>query len=173
MTAVFPEGVPAEGAISILFVPALADAEAPTATVLNGATAVNLSCYIKSGGFTKESSQNSIEDRRFCSTTSAEQPGRITKSYGDLIYVYDPQAATGDPNNEAYETLAPGTTGFLVERWGVLVEVPFAAGQFVDIAPVKWGDRRKQSPPDTEGSVLTVAQKPFVTGAAFDDVAVV
>jgi hypothetical protein len=171
MAAVFPEGVPAEGAINIVFVSSIADPEAPSAAAV--AAALDLSCYIKAGGFSIDSSQSEIEDRRFCSTTSATQPGRVTESYGDMVYVYDPQAAPAAADNEAYETLAPGTTGWIVERWGLPVDTAWAADQLVVLKPVKWGARRKQLPTDTEGEVLTVAQRPFVTGPVLDDVELV
>jgi hypothetical protein len=172
VTVVFPQSVPAEGAINIVFVPSIADPEAPSAAVVGGATAVDLSCYITAGGFSIDSSQAEIEDRRFCSVESSTQPGRVTRSFGDMTFVYNPQAEPADPENEAYETLAPGTQGFLVSRWGLPVDTAWAADQIVDVAQVTWGDRRKNLPDDTEGAVLTATTRPFVS-SHWDDVALV
>lgn len=173
MSVVFPEGIVAEGNVKVAFVPTVSDPSAPT--VIEVAAGVDLSGYITAGQFTPSGEQARGENRRLGSKQTFQKLGRETPSIGDLNYVYDPQAAAADPENEAYETLTEDTEGFLVVRYGLDAEdVDFAAAQKVDLYPVQLGVQRKDAPPENdEFALLTVTQAVAVTGRVVRDVALV
>ena len=162
-----PMSVPADGNQAVWFVPALADPSAPTVGELTGGSVVDLSCYLTAEGWTPATDEQTITDDRLCSRATYERPGRITDSL-EIGYVHNPDSPS---DNEAYLALIRLTTGFLVARIGVPYDQAIAAGDLVDVYPVQMGKRRKQ--PGTANSVLTVAQKPFVTGPVLEDVEVV
>lgn len=160
-----PKSVPADGNLKVVFVPAIAVPTAPSAAILNGATAVDLSCYLTPDGFSPGGDEAVINDDRLCSTQTFEQPGRFSDTL-DIVYVF------GDAvDNEAYETLTHLATGFVVTRWGKPYETVFAVADIVDVYPVTAGKQNKQ-PPEAN-SVLKTGQKLFVTGSVERDVAVV
>lgn len=157
----------ADGTVKIVFVPTLADPTAPTVTEVTGASAKDLSCYLTADGWTPGLDEQTVSDDRLCSTQTFEKPGRAARSL-TIKYVENP---TDDPNNVAYVTLAPGTTGYLVQRRGVSVDTALATDDVVDVWPVQAGKYDPQ-PPEAN-SVLKVQQKMFVTGSVEQAVAVV
>lgn len=174
MTVYFPEGVDAQGNESVIFVPTLANPEAPTVAELTGATAINLSCALR--GFEPGADQASVPDIRLCSREQYESPGRVTPTIGDITYVYDPQAAgADDPENIHYDTLKQGVSGYLVDRRGLDARtVAVLAAQIVDVYPVTLGaQRRVPVDPSAEGGKFEIVQKPFVSGPPAFDAAVV
>lgn len=169
MTVVFPEGVPAEGNVKVLFLSALADINDPTLAELNAG--IDLSCYLL-GTFSLGGEQATGTDRRLCSKETFQTLGRVARSVSPLTYVYDPQAAPGAEDNEAYETLEENTQGYLAVRYGLdAIDVALAATQKVDIAPVTCGFQSKDAiPEDDEFAKLTVTQTLVVTGPVAVDV---
>lgn len=163
MTEFYPEGVSALGNESVIFVPALADQDAPTVAELTDAAAVNLSCALR--GFSPTSEQASVQDVRLCTREAAETPGRVSNSIDDVTYVYDPQNLE-DPDNAHYAALKSGTKGFLVDRRGLDARTEaIAAGQIVDVYPVEMGAQRRVAvDPGADGAKFEIVQKPFVTG---------
>lgn len=158
---------PADGNVKVVIVTAIANTAAPTVTELNAGTSVDISCYLTSDGFTPSLNEQTISDERLCSTATFEQPGRSQRSL-DVIYI-DNTNTTDD--NEAKETLVPGTALFLVVRRGIDYATAFAATtQKVSVWPIKPG-QYSDLPPEAN-SVLKTAQKLFVTGEVQVDVAV-
>jgi hypothetical protein len=153
---------PADGNVKIVWTPTIADTAAPTATILNGATTVDLSCYLTGDGFTPGLDEATISDPRLCETETFEQPGRASRTL-TVTYINNSNTAL---DNEAYETLVPGTTGYIVRREGKPFDDDFAASDEVEVWPVKAGKRSKL-PPEAN-SVLRVTQKMFVTGRVVD-----
>lgn len=155
---------PADGNVKVAFAPALADPSAPTTTELTGAGVIDLSCYLTADGWTPGLDEQVVSDDRLCDTQTFEQPGRHSRTLA-IKYVDNP---TDDTNNLAYTTLVPGTVGYLVVRRGAPYDQAFAAGDKVDVWPIKAGQYDKQ-PPEAN-STLKTAQKAFVTGPVRDDV---
>src|SRR5690606_38692743 len=96
-----------------------------------------------------------------------------TWSIGALRYVWDPQGnydAATTPTHAAYEALVPGTSGYLVVRWGKDAEEALAAADVVDVFAVTLGEQVPQTP--EANSELYVTQVPNVTGSVYRDVAV-
>lgn len=162
-----PNGVVADGMLKTIFVSALANPAAPTATELTAVGAVDVTEYVTE--YTIGGDEATVTDDRLSDTQTFEKPGRTTDTR-EGTYVYDPQAAPAAADNKAYETLKKGTQGYLVERWGVEFDDAIAAADIVDVIPVTCGKQRKLTPePNT---MLRVSQKFFVTGPVQEDVAV-
>lgn len=161
-----PTSVPADGTLRVQWVPAIADTTAPTVTELGAAGSVDLSCYLTADGFTPGTDEASIADDRLCSRATFERPGRTSDTL-EIGYVYQPQDAAAQ-DNEAWTTLRPRTSGYVVVRWGVDYETAFAIGDTVDVMPVQCGEQRKMTP--EANTVLRVMQKLFVTGSVRKDV---
>lgn len=169
MTSPVPASVPSDGNLRAAWVPALADPANPTLAELNAAGSVDLSCYLTGDGYTPSTDEQAVTDDRLCSRQTYERPGRYTNGL-ELKYVYraqEPVAAT----NKAFTTLKHLTSGYIVSRWGMPYETPWATTQIVDVDPVQCGRQVKQ--PREDNAVLKVNQKMFVTGAVQRDVAVV
>lgn len=149
---------PADGNVKIAFVPTLADPAAPTVAELTGAGVIDLSCYLTADGWTPGLDEQVVADDRLCSVQTFEQPGRSSRTLS-IKYVENPGSAT---DNKAFDTLAPGTSGFLVERRGAAQATAFAASDVANVWPGTAGQYDPQ-PPEAN-SVLKVSQKWFVTG---------
>lgn len=157
---------PADGNVKIVFVPTLADPAAPTVAELTGAGVIDLSCYLTADGWTPGLDEQVVADERLCSVQTFEQPGRSGRTLA-IKYVENPGSAT---DNKAFDTLAPGTSGVIVERRGVAHDTAFAAADVVNTWPITAGQYDPQ-PPEAN-SVLKVSQKAFVTGTVHIGVAV-
>ena len=163
-----PGSVLADGALRVVFVAELADPSAPKLSELNAASSVNLSCYLTPTGYASTTEEASVDDSRLCSRETLETPGRETNGL-ELTYIYDPQNAT-PAENQAYTTLKRNTRGFIVSRWGLDRDQPFAAADLVDVLPSTCGAQRKQTP--EANSTLKVAQKMFIRSGVRRDVVV-
>jgi hypothetical protein len=132
--------------------------------ILNGASTIDLSCYLTADGFTPGLDESVIADGRLCETETFEQPGRTARTLA-LQYIDNTNTALA---NVAYTTLVPGTPGYIVVRRGDPYDGVFVALDKVEVWPVKAG-KRSFLPPEAN-SVLRVAQKMFVTGRVVDGV---
>lgn len=150
---------PADGNVKVVLVPTITDAAAPSVAELTAAT--DLSLYLTSDGFTPGLSEQTVADERLASTATYEQPGRSSRTL-DVTYIDNTNSANADTDNEAKDTLVPGSTHYLVVRRGKAWDAAFATGDKVQVWPVKAGQYADQ-PPEAN-SVLRTSQKLFVTG---------
>lgn len=158
---------PADGNLKVVWVPAIANPDAPTVSELTAQTVVDLSCYLTADGWNPSADEQVISDDRLCDTETYEQPGRASRSL-EVTYIDNTNTAK---ENEAVETLQPGTSGYLVTRSGVPFDTPIDAGDLVDVWPVTCGIYQKL-PPEAN-SVLRRTQRMFVTSRVRVDVEVV
>lgn len=163
-----PASVQADGNLKVTWVPAVADPAAPTATELNAAGAVDLSCYLTPDGYNPATDETTVTDDRLCSRQSFARPGRFSDTLS-LTYVFRGQDAAGT-DNKAFTTLKHLTEGFIVTRWGVDYEDAYAAADIVDVAPVQAGVQKKQ-PPEAN-SVQKIMQSMHIVGPVERDVEV-
>lgn len=167
MTSPLPTSVPSDGTLRIDFVPGpIANLSAPTVAELTATGAQELSGYVTGDGFNPSGEQATVNDERIASTQTFEQPGRKTKSL-TVTYVHNPEDPT---NNEAYLTLEEGVSGYIVTRYGVPRGQAWAAGDIVDVWPVKAGEPMKNW--NGANSVHTATQRLFVTGDVVIDAVV-
>lgn len=160
---------PADGNVLVKLLPAVADMNDPKLTEVNAVGAVDISCYLTSDGYAPGVDQAGIPDERLCSTQIFEQPGRETNTL-NLTYIDNTNAPNEATDNEAKETLVPGSSHVLLVRRGVAYEEPLAAGQKVILWPLKAGVQG-DVPPEAN-SILKTMQKMFVTGPVVRDVAI-
>lgn len=165
MTVSIPESVTAEGNVKALFVPAIASVSTgPTVAELTAG--IDVSCYLMPDWDGPSATQNTGEDRRFCSKQTFTRLGRSQWEVSPLIYTYLPQelGTPGDDANEVYETLSPDTAGYLVVAYGFDPADTLAANDVVDIFPIEAGIQVKQARGSDEFAPLTVTQTLAVTG---------
>jgi len=159
VSASFPVGVPADGNVKVVFVPTIADPKAPTLAELNATSALDITCGVTGGGFTTSTDVQTLTDERLCSTQTFEDVGTFTYAIDDIEYIIDPQDVSPTGENKIYKTLVPGTAGFIVVRYGVAYDTAFAAGDVVDVYPVKLGPQVKSAP--ERNTKLRAKQKPY------------
>ena len=157
---VLPPSVPVDGMLKVIWVPTLADPNAPKLTEIGDgvATAIDITCYLtKDGAFKDTFDQATFVDARACTTEEWELLGAVKRGLEDLVYVYGPQAAAASPTNAAFEKLTPGSTGFFVIRRALAYETVLAVGQFASVWGATLGGRAEVG--DTTNSVFKMKQK--------------
>ena len=164
-----PASLIADGMLRVDWVPAIANPDAPSLTELNGASAIEMTCYLTPDGYTPATDEAVVNDDRLCSRDSFERRGRRTNTLA-VTYVYRPQEAAA-ADNKAFDTLKEGTLGYFIERWGADYEDAFAVGDVVNVVPVESGVQVESAP--EANSTLRIAQKQFVRGPKSRQVAVV
>lgn len=169
MSVTIPESVSAEGNVKAVFVPALANPAAPSAAEL--AAAVDISCYLMPDWDGPTATQNTGEDRRFCSRQTFSRLGRVQWEIAPLVYTYDPQGSVGNAN-AVYDALAQGNRGHIVMGYGIDAADDLASGDKVDVFPIEAGVQVKAARGADEFAPLTVTQTVAVTGPVSQDVAV-
>ena len=170
-----PQKKTALGKDSWFLVPTIADQTAPTATEINAATGLNISCYLLAsyGGVTQNATRVSLE-RLLCETSTTEGLGEVTYSMEDMTIVFDPQGAAASEGKEAFELIQDGDfTGYAVRRQGVSADTgDVTAGEFVDVIPVEIG-KPLPGKSNTDASGIYTATAPVaVTGEPSFNVAV-
>lgn len=156
MAYVEPAGTPTQGRTKIVYTPT-GDLAAPTLTLLNGATALDVSGYFYSWAPTASANRGNPR-RRLGSTKQYETFGTTTEAIGDLEYVVDPQGDPGDAALAAYEEFVEGTTGILWERLGPLATTALAVGDWVIGRPVIFGPQNIQGDNADEFAEFMVMQ---------------
>ncbi|MGG5257458.1 hypothetical protein [Phycicoccus avicenniae] len=170
MPTTVPPGFVADASLRVWVVTSLANPAAPiVSSEINAGTTIDASCYL-TNGFNPDANTATISDDRLCLAQVLEDMGTTTWSIDDIEYIYDVQNAAS-VSNKLYAGLPQGASVFLVARYGMSVDTAPAAGQKVDVFPVKVGPGRKLPPErNTKGRVR---QKPFVNGVVQRDVALV
>lgn len=133
---------PADGLVNTIWVPAIGDIQKPTAEEINAGT--DLSNYVVLGGWSCSPSQDSISDQRENSAQDFENPGR-KKISGSSIEVIDNTNTEHSAQNVAMETLAEGTEGYFVRRYGKQTDEAFSAGDTVNVYAVRVGMSAKMA----------------------------
>lgn len=152
---------PADGNVLVKLVAAIADTSAPKLTELNGASSVDISCYLTGGGYKPSLSEQVITDERLCTTQTYEQKGRSQRGL-EVEYIDNTNSPNESTYNKAKDTLVPGAEQFLVVRTGLPYTDALAVGQKVTIYPINPGEYNDM-PPEAN-SVLKTGQKLFVRG---------
>lgn len=131
-----------DGMIKVTFVTgdgSIASVSAPTATELNAGT--DLQERITKEGLGIEPDQSPVDNMSLASTTETEDAG-TTKYEIELTY----KRAQSSAEDIAFNTLAPGTLGYLAVRRNKPQADAWAAGDEAEVFPVRCGSRRRQPP---------------------------
>lgn len=171
-----PQKKTANGKDTWWLVPTVADLDAPTATEVNSATGLNITCFLlaEQEGVTSTTEKVALA-RLLCETTTTEGIGETTWSLSDIQGVFDPQAASGSDGKKAWELVKDGFTGVAIRRQGVVsvTDADVTAGQFVDAIPVEFGPATPgKSSTGTDG-IYTFTASAAITGTPSFNVAVV
>lgn len=165
MPLTIPPGVDAEARINAIFAPT----NSLSVATLNGATAVELTCYLTKGTLGISAETETGTDERECTAQVFEVLGKTTWTVNDLEYVWEPQAAPSSPTNKAYDTLKKGTTGFLILRFGKDVDTAPAVGDKVWQIPVTLGEQAPKPRGGNAAEKLKIVQKVVVRGNVVKD----
>lgn len=157
-----PRAVVADGNLMVTIVNALANPEAPTVAEVDGGT--DVSCYLTS--FAPTTNEAVVTDDRLCSRFVTENPGKKTEML-QTVYVYNIPEPSQD---EARIALAEGTVAYAVARWGVPYDDAVAAGDVVDVWPIKAGVQAKLEGASNE--TFKIGQKQFVYDEVIRDAVV-
>ena len=170
MPTTVPPGFVADASLRVWVVTTIANTAAPiAATEINAGTTIDATCYL-TNGFSPDAAVATISDDRLCLAQILEDKGVTTWSISELEYVYDVQTPAS-VSNKLYAGLPENASVYIVARYGMNVDTAAAAGQKVDVFPVKMGPPVKLPPErNTKGRVK---QKPFVNGVVQRDVALV
>lgn len=137
---------PADGNVRTDIVPAVANINAPTTAEATAATAKNLSCYITAGGFTFAPEQETIADERECDTFVASQPGRVSTGSPTITVIDNTGTTLSATYNVAVDALVPGTTIYIIRRYGLPFSTAFASTQKVDVIKAVVGKKQRIQP---------------------------
>lgn len=149
----------------LLWVPTIADINAPKVTELTAASALDISCTLFDSFARPSQNTNAVtRERRVCDGEQYEQIGITTYSGGELPYALDPQAIAGADGKKTWEKFIAGATGFLVRRLGIDVNTDVAIGQFVDVFPLEVGPSMPSKQGDGESAEVSGVATYVVTG---------
>lgn len=171
MALITVPGISSLGALTVVYVDAIANPAQPKLTeITSGTTALDLSCYLDNKWSAVQSKQNVEKDERLCSKVTYGVLGPVEVTFDDLLYVVDPQNPAS-VTSKASKMLTSGKSGYLVLRWGKDVATALAVGDIVDVYPVQLGYPVKVK--GDGNAPLKQKQGIVQTGAAQMDVAVV
>lgn len=121
------------------YAPAIADMSAPTAAEVNAISGLNFTCYLLAdqAGLTGTANKVSLP-KLLCEDGTSEVTENITRSLGDIVSVFDPQAAPGSTGKKTWDLFKDGVSGYLIRRQGVVndTDADVTDGQFVDVFKV-------------------------------------
>jgi len=159
MTAVYPEGTPTLGNISVVALFDIPD-DLTGITLAELDAGINVSCYLYPAGWAPTgSTAKGNKPARLCSKVTLEQLNRTTFTFGDLQYVYDPQGAPGADGNELFDALVDGTEVVFVERRGLDAEdEPFDTGDRYRAHHMKVGAQIDMGDPTDENAEFFIQQ---------------
>jgi hypothetical protein len=158
-----PPAVDQSGNLLILWVPTIANLQAPTATELKAAGAKRLTYSFTPDGYTPSGDQEVTKDERLSLPQDLESLGKVTAALA-LKYV------DSDDAGSAKSVLTPGLSGYFVERRSVPNSTDIAAAQKVYIRPVTLGIQVPDAPNGT--GKFTISQKVAMNGVVVGPVAV-
>ena len=121
------------------YAPAIADMAGPTDDEINAISGLNFTCYLLAdqAGLTGTANKVSLP-KLLCEDGTTEVTENITRSLGDIVSAFDPQAATGSTGKKTWDLFKDGVSGYLIRRQGVVndTDADVTEGQFVDVFKV-------------------------------------
>lgn len=113
----------------------------PTTLEANAATGIDITNILFADTARPTQSTNRVtQERRVGDTVLAEFIGATNYQGGEMHYQFDAQGAAASNGVKAFEKFtAAGTSGFFIERLGILAATTPVAGNFVNVYPVQIG----------------------------------
>ena len=148
------------------FVPSFTDINNPLVTELTAAGAIELETYLYREATTDPTlSQDGVTaPPRESDTQQFQSRGDANWNGGTLVYMVDPQAASGADGKKVAEALPEGTVGFYARRLSIPFGTAAAAGQFISIWPIETGAPNEIEQGDGAAAEVAYSQGYFVTG---------
>lgn len=131
----------ADGNVKATWVPSIADISAPTVAELTGGSAVDLEWVITADGLDVKGDTASVDNTALASTSETEDTGRIKR---DLSLTVKRKDNTSE--DVGWATLTYKALGNLVLRRTLPVDTAYAAGQEVEVHPVRCGEPIMMAP---------------------------
>jgi hypothetical protein len=120
--------------------------------------------FFDSSSTPSQSTNMARAPKRVGDAETYEFVGESTATIGEVRYAFNPQGAALSDGKKAFEKLVPGTTGFLVYRYGIDRDSDLATGQFVTSYPVELGPQQETEEGDGEGAEVAIVQSVAQTG---------
>jgi len=167
MTApIRPASEKAYGREKWVYLAAVADVNAVTATEAGAGTILDISCMMFGDSGRPSQTTNRVKKaKRVCDTIVYEQVGDTNYEGFDIKYALTHQGAAASDGVKAWEKFPAGTTGFLVRRLGIAVATDLATGQFVDCIPVEFGPPMPTVEGSDEAAETAATQTVAITSA--------
>jgi hypothetical protein len=128
-----------DGFTRVAWVTTISNAAAPTTTELNAGILLHDTMTADGlSGFNPETAD--VPTSKFSSTFDTNRPGRV--SYSGTMLRFCKQ----DGTDTIFNTLAYGTSGFIVIRRSLAASTAWTAAQKVEVYPATAGERRKLDP---------------------------
>lgn len=169
MTVQIPEGTKTLGTRSVWIIP-LADVTDPSELTKTEVDAgFRATCYIYGQGGVVTGAQNKgTAPRRLCEVKDREQLGTVQESISDIQYVYSPQGADNDPENEMKASMVDGTKVVIAERLGLIDSTPTATAQKFNSFVTTLGYRNRTMTSDDEYGEYSITQSASVDAVYYD-----
>lgn len=158
ITDVFPVGVMSPGNNLAVAVPTLTTPTAPKLADI-GATALDMTDYIKADGWDMKFDQARDDDTRLGDSSKRETFGIATIAMEEISYIYTPQGTGTETGNKMPSVLIPDTSIYIVIRMGKARATALAVGDVVDVYQVQLG--KEASFPQATGKYLNVIKTSF------------
>lgn len=158
-----------------LWVPAVADTDAPTVAEIQAAAGFNLSCSVfgdSQEGFAANTEKVNLP-RLNCESQTYEVNGATTFSAPDLTVSFQPQSAALSDGKKAWEAMDDNASGFLVRGQDLDPTADFAAGEFVDVIPAQLGVKVPTKTSNGADGVYAFTVPASITSAPSWNVAIV
>ena len=161
-----PTGTKAYLRKKVIFIPTGTYSQtAPSTALLVGATALDVTkMFFASSAMPSQSTNMARSPKRIGDGETYEFVGESQVSLGEMRYSFNPQGAAASNEVKAYEKFVPGTTGFLVFRYGIDRDTDLAVGQFVTSYPCECGPQLEVEEGDAEGAEMAIVQPFAQTG---------
>lgn len=150
----------------VVFVPTgTYNPDTPSLAILNAASALDVTkMFFASSASPSQSTNLARAPKRVGDAETYEFVGESQVSLGEMRYSFNQQGAALADTVKAYEKFVPGTTGFLVYRYGIDRDTDLATGQFVTSYPCECGPQIEVPEGDAEGAEGAIAQVFAQTG---------
>jgi hypothetical protein len=157
----------------VIFAPTIGGAAGPTVAEGTGASALDITNMVfESSALPSQSTNLARAPKRLGDGETYEFVGESQLSFGEIRYSFNPQGAALSDGKKAFEKFPAGTTGYIIDRWGLDRNTDLAAAQFVTVYPVEFGPQHEVAEGDAEGAEVGIVQTVAITGPKRLNVAV-
>lgn len=142
--------------------------DSPSLAIANGAAALDVTKMFFTSSASPSQSQNAARaPKRIGDGITYEFGGETAASLGLMRYSFNQQGAALANEVKAFEKFVPGSTGFLLFRYGIDRDTDLAVGQFISSYTAECGEQIEVEEGDAEGAEGAIEQMFFASGPKF------